>query len=182
MNRQTMARPTTQTNRRMRGFEPAAGLLRDRIKGVGEKRGFAVTKLLTHWAEIAGEDLAAVTRPVKVGYGREGLGATLSLLVLGAAGPMVQMQLPRLRERVNATYGYNAIARISLTQTAPAGFAEGQAEFAPAKPKPAPLPEPAVAARATETAAGVQDDRLREALQALGSRILTRAGQRKDQP
>ena len=50
---------------------------------------------------------------------------------------MVQMQLPKLRERVNACYGYNAISRILLTQTAPTGFAEGQAEFAPApKPKP----------------------------------------------
>ena len=181
MNRQVMARQTTQTNRRMRGFEPAAGLLRDRIKGAGEKRGFAVTRLLTHWAEIAGEDVAAVTRPVKVGYGREGLGATLSLLVMGAAGPMVQMQLPRLRERVNAAYGYNAIARIALTQTAPTGFAEGQAEFQPATPKPAQAPDPAVQARATETAAGVCDDRLREALEALGSRILSRAGQSKGQ-
>ena len=182
MNRQPMARQTTQTNRRMRGFEPAAGLLRDRIKGAGEKRGFAVTQLLTHWTEIAGEDLAAVTRPVKVGYGgREGMGATLSLLVLGAAAPMVQMQLPRLRERVNAAYGYNAIQRITLTQTAPSGFSEGQAEFRPADKTPEAAPDPVLQARAAETTEGVHDDRLRAALQALGGNLLSRAAQGKGQ-
>ena len=40
--------------------------------------------------------------------------------------------LLRLKERVNAVYGYAAITRIHLTQTAATGFAEGQAEFTPA--------------------------------------------------
>ena len=39
------------------------------------------------------------------------------------------MQKVQLRERVNAVYGYNAIARIRITQTAAAGFSEGQADF-----------------------------------------------------
>ena len=69
--------------------------------------------MLTAWAEIAGEDIAAITRPVKIGYGREGMGATLTLLVAPAHAPMVQMDLPRLKDRVNAAYGYNAIARIT---------------------------------------------------------------------
>jgi hypothetical protein len=103
----------------MRGFEPAFGLMARRCAHAGESRGFAVARLLTHWAEVAGEDLARITRPVKVGYGREGLGATLT--AAGAAAPMapmVEMQKERLRERVNAVYGYNAISRIVLTQTA----------------------------------------------------------------
>ncbi len=136
-----MARTTTQTpqppQRRMRGFEAASGLLQSRIREAGEKRGFAVTRLLTQWTEVAGEDMARITRPVKIGYGREGMGATLTLLVSPAHAPMVQMGLPRLKERVNAAYGYAAISRISLTQTAATGFAEGQAMFTPApKPKP----------------------------------------------
>ena len=55
------------TTRRMRGFEPAAGLVQDRIRKAGESRGFAVSRLLTHWAEIVGADTAACTRPVKMG-------------------------------------------------------------------------------------------------------------------
>lgn len=168
--------PPQPLSRRMRGFEAASGLLADRIRQAGEKRGFAVSRLLTHWAEVAGEDLARITRPVKVGYGREGFGATLTLLTSSAQAPMVQMQLPALRERVNACYGYAAIARIVLTQTAPTGFAEGQASFTPA-PKPArpPAADPALAARAAETARGVQDDGLRDALALLAQNILRKS-------
>ena len=146
-----------QLTRRMRGFEPASGLVADRIRAAGEKRGFAVARLLTAWPEIAGAELASITRPVKIGYGREGMGATLTLLTTSAQAPMVQMQLLRLKERVNACYGYNAIARISLTQTAATGFAEGQAQFAPA-PKSEPAPDPAVVARAAEATADNHDD------------------------
>lgn len=159
--------------RRMRGFEPAAGLVSDRIRAAGEKRGFAVARLLTHWPEVAGEDLARVTRPVKVGYSREGFGATLTLLTTSAQAPMVQMLLPKLRERVNACYGYAAISRISLTQTAPQGFAEGQVEFTQAPKAAAPI-DPEVARRAAETASDVQDDGLRTALQSLAQNYFTR--------
>jgi hypothetical protein len=162
----------------MRGFEAASGLLAESIRKAGEKRGFAVARLLTHWPEVAGEDLARITRPVKVGYGREGFGATLTLLTSSAQAPMVQMQLPALRDRVNACYGYAAIARIALTQTAPSGFAEGQADFTPAR-KPAPARpaavDPALAARAAETAGGVQDADLRAALALLAQNILCKS-------
>jgi hypothetical protein len=160
--------------RRMRGFEAASGLVADRIRSAGEKRGFAVTRLLTQWEAIVGRDLAAMTRPVKIGYGREGLGATLTLLVAAAHAPEVQMQLPRLREKVNACYGYAAISRISLTQTAPAGFAEGRAEFLPAPPMPKPL-DPVVQARASAVAEGAKDEGLRAALETLAQNFLSRA-------
>ena len=160
--------------RRMRGFEPASGLLQQRIRAAGEVRGFAVTRLLTQWAEVAGPDMARITRPVKVGYGREGMGATLTLLVAPAHAPMVQMDLPRLKDRVNAAYGYAAIARISLTQTATTGFAEGQAQFTPAAPKPLSAPDPALQAAARAVAAPLKDDALRAALEALAENILSR--------
>lgn len=171
-----MRRTTTssQPNRRMRGFEPAFGLMTRDVRAAGEKRGFAIARLLTHWEEVAGADLARVTRPVKVGYGREGMGATLTLLVMGAAAPVVEMQKEKLREKVNAVYGYNAISRIHLTQTAPIGFAEGQAQFAPAPKAADPIPDPAILARAHDTAEGVADEGLRAALERLGQSILTR--------
>lgn len=159
--------------RRMRGFEAAAGLVKDPVRAVGETRGFAVARLLTHWAEVAGEDLARITRPVEIGYGRAGFGATLTLLVSGAHAPMVEMQKDRLKERVNAVYGYAAVAHIRLTQTAASGFAEGQAVFAQAPKTPA-APDPAITARAAEVAGGVGDPGLRAALAALAENILTR--------
>jgi hypothetical protein len=166
----------------MRGFEPAAGLLREPIRAAGETRGFAVSRLLTHWAEVVGEEIAAQARPVKVGYGRGGFGATLTLLVAGPAAPMLQMQEPRIRERVNACYGYNAISKILFTQTAPMGFAEGQAEFT-AAPKPAPSPpDPALLRQAEASAAEVADPGLRTALERLALNVLSRAARSPTAP
>lgn len=161
-------------SRRMRGFEPAGQLLSSRIRSAGESRGFAVTRLLTAWDEIAG-DVARMTKPVKVGYGREGLGGTLTLLVQTAHAPMVQMQIPKLIERVNAAYGYAAISRIILTQTAATGFAEGQTPF----DAPKRAPDPKAVAVAHDLAAPVQNDGLRAALELLGQNILTRRKSQK---
>lgn len=173
--RNAMAEP----KRRSRGFESAAGLLKDRIRATGEARGFAVSRLLIHWAEVVGEEIAAMARPVKVGYGREGLGATLTLLTTGAAAPVLQMRLPQIRERVNACYGYNAISRVTVTQTAPTGFADGQVAFGPA-PAPAARPaDPAIRCEAATLSGGVQDPALRAALEALGEKVLSRPGQKK---
>ncbi|WP_233192996.1 DUF721 domain-containing protein [Acidimangrovimonas sediminis] len=170
-----MPRPSNKPPaRRMRGFEPASGLLKERIRKAGESRGFAVTRLLTHWAEIAGADIAACARPVKVTYPRDGFGATLTLLTTGARAPEVEMQKTRIVERVNACYGYAAISRVLITQTAPTGFSEGQVEFTPAPKAPPAAPPPEVRQRAAQASGEVQDPGLRAALEALGQNVLTR--------
>lgn len=165
--------PNATGRRRMRGFEAAAGLVKDRIRNAGESRGFAVTRLLTGWAEVAGEEVARIARPIKIGYSRDGFGATLTLLTTGAAAPQLEMQKPMIKERVNACYGYSAISRIVITQTAPTGFAEGQVAFASAPPATR-SPDPAIAAKAAAASHGIRDDTLRAALEALGRNILTR--------
>lgn len=164
----------SKPERRMRGFERTSKLLGSRIRKAGESRGFAVTRLVTHWDEIAGESIAQVCRPVEVSYGRGGFGATLTLLTTGANAPMLEMQKEALRERVNAIYGYSAISRIRLTQTAPTGFAEGQAQFTPRAPEPAPTPDPEVRDRAKTTTDGVASDELRAALETLAANVYTR--------
>ncbi|OCX66157.1 RNA-binding protein [Thioclava sp. SK-1] len=164
----------------MRGFEPASGLLKDRIRNVGEARGFAVSRLLTHWAEVVGPEIAAQTRPVKIGYAKGGFGATLTVLTLGASGPMMQMQIPKMRDKVNACYGYNAISRIVLTQTAPTGFADGQAEFL-TPPKVAQAPSPEIQAQAQKTAEQIGDPGLKAALEMLAQNVLTKSAKRAEQ-
>ena len=168
-----MSRVINKSNRRMRGFERTSGLLQTRIRQVGEKRGFAVARLLTHWAEIVGEDTARVARPVKVGYGKGGFGAALTVLTTGSNAPMLAMQKEKIREKVNAIYGYNAISRVVITQTAPNGFAEGQVEFTPA-PKTNPAPDPKTKAAAQQVVAPVANDDLRADLEALGENVLSR--------
>jgi hypothetical protein len=164
--------PLPSPTRRQRGFEAAASLVKAPIRAAGEARGFALARLLTHWPEIAGTDVADLTRPVRMNYGREGMGATLSLLVTSSHAPMVQMMLPRIKERVNAAYGYAAVSRITLTQTAADGFAEGQTPFT--GPVTPPAPDPLIEAAAVANAAAIGDAALRSALEALGKNILTR--------
>lgn len=173
-------RPETQPARRMRGFERTSGLLGERIRAAGEKRGFAVTRLLTHWAEIVGEDIAGAARPVKVHYGRQGFGATLTLLTTGANAPLLEMRKEAIREKVNACYGYAAISRIRLTQTAPTGFAEGQVDFAPAPVRKRTI-DPAARETAAELSGSVADEGLRAALEALGGKVLSRSKHQGDQ-
>jgi hypothetical protein len=89
------------------------------------------------------------------------------------------MQLPKIRDKVNACYGYSAISKVVITQTAPTGFAEGQVAFTPA-PKTAPGPaDPAIRAKASAVSEGVHDKTLRAALEALGERVLSRPRQTK---
>ena len=158
-----------------KGFKRTNSLLSQQIRKASETRGFAQSRLLTHWAEIAGEATAAISRPVEVSYGRkEGIGATLTLLTTGANAPMLEMQKEQLRARVNAVYGYNAIARVRITQTAATGFAEGRVAF-DHKPKgEKPRPNPALQQKAAEAAKPVDDEGLREALARLGENILNK--------
>jgi hypothetical protein len=159
-----------------RGFTRTAQLLQERIRRASETRGFAESRLLTRWPEIAGPEVAAIARPVKVSYTRQGFGATLTLLTTGAQAPMLEMQKETLREKVNAVYGYNAISRIAITQTAPTGFAEGQAAFAPAPAQPAAdRPDPQVTGQAADLARPVADADLRRALEALGRNVLSKS-------
>ncbi len=156
------------------GFTRAHGLMETRIRKAGEARGFAVSRLITHWDEVAGAEVAAMARPVEVKYPRgQNLGATLVLLTTGAHAPVLEMQKEMLRQKVNAVYGYNAIARIRITQTAPTGFSEGQVSFRmrerPATPQP---PDPVLDARAAEVAEGIRDEGLKSALENLARNVL----------
>lgn len=158
-----------------RGFSRTSRLLNEQIRKAGESRGFAVSRLLTHWEEIAGKDIATIARPVKVGYGRSAFGATLTVLTTGAHAPMLEMQKEQLRAKVNGVYGYNAISKVWITQTAPTGFSDGQVEFkhAPKVQKPIEA-DPEAKVEAARTADGVENEDLRAALERLGRNVLTK--------
>ncbi|QJF49870.1 DUF721 domain-containing protein [Roseobacter ponti] len=157
-----------------KGFTRTSSLLTGRIRTASESRGFAQSRLLTQWTEIAGEDIAAMSRPVEIGYARGGMGATLTLLTTGAHAPVLEMEKEKVRARVNAVYGYNAIARIRITQTAATGFDEGRAVFGPGKAAPVAAADSEIRRAAVETTRPVEDDGLREALARLGENILNR--------
>ncbi len=165
--------PSHSPPRRMkRGFVQTGGILSKQIRKASEKRGFAETRLLTHWTEIVGEATAKIAEPVKVSYNRQGIGASLTVYCTGANAPMLQMQLPQIIERVNACYGYSAISRIYITQTSQAGFADAGQPFVH-KPEKTPLTQHD-RQRLETTVSDVADESLRKALANLGENIITK--------
>ncbi len=161
-----------RANFRKRGFVHAGGLLNARIRGASEKRGFAEARLLTQWPEIVGEAVAKIAKPVKISYTRKGMGAKLTVLALGANGPELQMQLPRIIERVNACYGYSAISEIRITQTASTGFGEPAKAFEFDVPQPQKTVEPGKVEQQKSQIAQVSDTHLRDLLEKLGKNVL----------
>ncbi|MEO0357102.1 MAG: DUF721 domain-containing protein [Pseudomonadota bacterium] len=155
------------STRRSKGFRKTASLVEQRIRAAGESRGFAVTKLITQWDSVVGPDIASVCEPVKVTYAKGGLGGTLIVLTTGAQAPMLDMQTDVIRQKVNACYGYNAIARVRLTQTAPTGF--GTARKA-TQSKPAVTEANRRAARTVTT--DIKDNTLRDVLESFGANII----------
>jgi hypothetical protein len=167
------------------------------VKRLSQTRGFGQSRLLTHWAEIAGAEIAAICRPVEVGYPRrQGVGAVLRLLTTGAQAPMLQMRLPALRDKVNACYGYAAIGRIEITQTSGSGFASGGRGFAEGQAAFAAGPARAERDRdrdrdgasqqnvtvARDLARGIHDPELRASLERLGAAIISRRDRRSAPP
>ena len=168
-------RPSSSPKTRLSGFRHAGGVLSGRIRGAAESRGFSHAQIVTRWPEIVGPDIARIAEPVKVTYARQGVGATLVVLTKGAFGPELEMQKPRIREAVNAIYGYNAIARVQITQTAgTTGFAEARAPFE-AAPNPV---TPAKSSAVRATVAPIESENLRDALARLGQNIMSKTSVR----
>ena len=161
--------------RRKRGFTRASTLVQSRIKAASETRGFQQSRVLTHWPDIVGPEIADKARPVNVSYGQS-FGATLTLLTTGAHAPMLEMQKDTIIQKVNACYGYAAISRIRITQTAPVGFSEGQADFEH-RPRQTERSEPEITSGVRRMAADVSDDGLRQALERLGANIKSRSSE-----
>ena len=129
------------------------------------KKGMAFGTLITDWATIMGPELARSTLPQKLAFppGQKE-GATLHLKVSGSAALDVQHAEPQLIERINAFFGYRAIARIRLIQ--------GPIPGAPRRPKvqrPMTPEEEAGIVRATE---GIEDEALRESMARFGRSMM----------
>jgi hypothetical protein len=167
----------------MRGFERTSSLIAPRVRKCGESRGFAVSRLLTHWPEVAGPEISSVSRPVEITYGREGFGGTLTLLTTGSHAPLLEMQSGSIRDKVNACYGYAAVARVRVTQTAATGFAEGHADFQHKAAAATEPPKPSAEARQAAKAgtAGVTDPGLKAALEQLGGFVFSAARPKPDE-
>ena len=152
----------------------AVGAMLPKItRKVFEKFGFSTATLLTDWAIIVGADLAAFTAPERLKWprGYEGAatgeaeagrpGATLMLRVEPARALDVQYKARLLIDRINAYFGYRAVAEIRLVQ---APLIKSGGELV-ARRGASPPGTPGAAVQA------VADDALREALASLEASI-----------
>lgn len=137
-----------------------------------EKFGFSTATLIMEWPAIVGGEIARWTLPERLKWPRlaagdaeaDGVsqntrsGATLVLRVDQARGLDVQYKSRQIIERINAYFGYAAIAELRIIQ-GPIERAEEPRSRRPATP---PL---------TREVSGIAHEPLREALARLGASI-----------
>ena len=104
------------------GFKSTANFVDQLTKTSFEKRGFAQSKLIINWKEIVGFDLDKLSRPVKMTFPKNGLGATLTIEINGAYGPELELQKENIIEKVNRIYGYTAVIKVNFKASASMGY------------------------------------------------------------
>ena len=139
---------------------------------VFSRYGFAYAEVLGQWAAIVVEELGQVSVPERIRWPRatgssgDGVkrGGTMVLRVAEGRALEFQHMVPRIMERINGFYGYEAITALKILQgpvTPPAA----------AKRQPAPEIDPQVLG---DQAEAIHDEALRAALLRLGTAVSQR--------
>lgn len=179
-------RPQAQPRRRALPGKAVGQFLPKLTKRAFEKFGFATAAIATDWEAIVGDELAAKARPERLTWPRQAgqenddagqgcgrSGATLTLRVSPASALEIDYSRGLLQDRLNAYFGYRAIAKIKVIQgempqaNLGPGSYDGQARDRVNQP---------AAHQAMRTATDdVSNARLRDALERLSSNV---SGQR----
>ena len=130
------------------------------------KRGFAEAQLVAQWPGIIGDALADSVSPEKLRFSRgERREGTLHLRVAPGVALEIQHHEPVLLERINAFFGYRAVARLALRQGPPSRAF-----------RPAPPPRRALKAEERQSLdrqlAAVGHPELKAALARLGEAVI----------
>jgi hypothetical protein len=155
---------------RRRGLAPVAAAAARVAAPLLKKRGLAEARIVTEWRAIAGDLVSERSAPERLVRARQGDGSgggTLRLRVAGAWALEFQHIAPELIARINAYFGYPAVARLQLVQAPlPA------ARRAPQRPVPLPA---AIETSIADRAAKIADPELRDRVIALGRALEQRA-------
>ena len=157
-----------------RGLLAASACAKDALRAAAGRRGIAEARLITHWPEIAGEKIAMASRPVRVKAPRGmALGGVLVLAVDGARASEVEHAVPQVIEKVNAYYGYGAIAEVKLTQAVGDAISLKAQPPRPRSVTPEELP-PEKREELDALTKPIASDALRDALMTLGANVMAR--------
>lgn len=143
-----------------------------------ERYGFSTASLITDWRMIVGSELAGYTAPERLKWPRTGErpeegsvaakgrhGATLVLRVDEARALDVQYQARPIVERINAYFGYAAVADLRILQApvmsmeAPPARLAARASVAPLTHEVAHVTDPALRGALARLGGGVRDAR-----------------------
>lgn len=146
---------------------PLADVLRATVKDAFARQGFAATELVTRWSDIVGAEIAAHCEPDRILWPRPHDGetpqpGTLLLRVEGPTAVEIQHLARPILDRVNAFFGWQAVAELRLRQ---APLPRRERKAAP------PAPDPAELERIAGTLPDIADDKLRAALARLGAAV-----------
>jgi hypothetical protein len=131
--------------------------------------GFAYADLITQWPAIVGDSLAQWSEPERIKWPRahqndRKQGGTLVIRATPGRGLDLQHETPQIIDRINAFYGYPAIAAVKIMQ----GTLSRKKAPRPAAPE---LDTPRATALEAELD-GVADPQLKDALRRLGKGVL----------
>ena len=138
---------------------------------VFSRYGFAYGEVLSQWPAIVGEELGRLSVPERIRWPRAGgatgdgakRGGTMVLRVAEGRALEFQHLVPRIIERINGFYGYEAVTAVKILQ----------GTIAPPPrtvPKPAEIADEALGRR-VET---IENEHLRAALLRLGTAVSQR--------
>ena len=148
----------------------AVAELLPQVGGAAFRRfGFVQSSIVSRWREIVGERYAAVSSPESIRFppGRRSEGV-LTLAVEGAHAPTMQHVAPAIVERVNAFFGYPAVARLA--------FRQGVVQLARAKPRTAPPSLGPIPKELGDSLREVADPELRACLESLARGLASGEG------
>lgn len=139
---------------------------REITKAAFARHGFAQGEVVSNWAAIAGDELAAYSAPERIRWPRaagpdaQKEGGTL--VVRAAPGRAIDLQYaaPRIIARVNAYFGYAAIASLKVVQASGAVAQMPKRQVAPAATAPD-----------NQQLAAMADSPLKQALTRLGQSV-----------
>ena len=161
----TRARKATEPARSKRA-RAVSDLLQAAGGAAFRRFGFVQSSIVSRWHEIVGARYAAVSSPESIRFpvGKKSKGV-LNLVVEGAHAPMMQHVAPVIVERVNAFFGYPAVARIAFRQ----GAVEGSRKAPPSLRAPGAglVPASQIPAELGDSLREIVDPELRACLESL---------------
>ncbi len=153
-------------------------------KSAFERYGFAYAELIAQWPAIVGDELAEVSAPERIRWPRKtdgdedrGQPGGGTLVVRAAEGRALELQhlAPRIIERINGYYGYGAVAKLKILQ---GRLPKQMRRKVPAAPEPDEKTRAALETKLQD----IGDDKLREALNRLGSGALAKMAAARKMP